>query len=366
MGRAYAAAGVDYAKIAAFKRAMVELCEHTREFPLRRRVEVSATGSLEYLDAGFIPHRWRVVSEGLGTKSWIAEWMYKETGDPRYFAGIGIDAAMMAVVDLLRYGALPVGYTDVISAGESEWFADEARRDVIRESFYEACRMAGMAMLGGESEPLRYLVKPTPPLTRAPVFSGAAIGLIAPAENEIRPDRLVPGAQILGVPSSGVHANGLSLVVEKGLTLPDKFLTPLPTGRLLGEEALIPTRSYVALVEKLLETKCEILSIVPATGGGITKIALQGKPYTYRITRWVEVPYLFEFLNHHGVPYHEGLKIFNWGIGLYLLVPEDAVSRVIATGKIAGYELYHLGWVEKGERKVIFEPEGIELSPPGT
>jgi len=139
----------------------------------------------------------------------------------------------------------------------------------------------------------------------------------------------------------------------------------LSNNRTLGEEALIPTRSYVALVEALLEAKIDIHALLPGTGDGVGKIAFDKRPFTYRIFRWVEVPLLFQFMRELGVSLEDCLKTFNWGIGFYIFIPEKEVEKVLKIGQEVGYELYELGRVEEGERQVIFEPEGITLPPPG-
>lgn len=361
----YARAGVDYTKIEPFKQTMDEIRKRTLTFPNRRGVYINEEAGDVFEYRG--PHRpfWRQIQEGLGNKNWIAEWLYQETGNPHYFDGIGIDAAMMAVVDVLKRGALPVTYADEVAAGDSDWFKDEARSKVLAESYYRACGICSMALIAGESPALRYLVKAELPVKSAPVLSGSVIGIIAPPERLITGQKLGPGDHIIGATSSGLHANGISLVIKRALMLPEKFFTKLPNGNTLGEEALIPTRSYVALVEALLERAVIIHTLLPGTGDGVGKIAFDKRPFTYRIQRWVEIPPLFQFMRELGVKLEDCLKTFNWGIGFYIFVPEEEVEKVLETGKQVGYELYDLGQVEEGKRCVIFEPEKITLPPPG-
>ncbi len=366
MPREYAQAGVDYTKIEPFKRAMQEIGKRTLNFPNRRDVYIDAEAGDVFEYRG--PHKplWYMIQEGLGNKNWIAEWMYQHAGTGRtYYEGIGIDTALMAVVDVLRRGALPVAYTDEVAAGDSEWFKDESRAQTLAESFYQACEMCGMALLGGESPALRYLIKAELPVKSAPSLSGSVTGIIAPPERLITGRKLQVGDHIIGVTSSGLHANGISLVIKRALTLKDQFLHLLPNGRTLGEEALIPTRPYVALVEALLEAEINIHALLPGTGDGVGKIAFDKRPLTYRIRRWVKVPLLFQFMRELGVTLEDCLKTFNWGIGFYIFVPEEEVEQVLKTGQKAGYELCDLGEVEEGERCVVFEPERITLPPPG-
>ncbi len=363
-----AQAGVDYAKIEPFKMAMVRAGKRTLAFPNRRGVyvdaeSVGAHGAVfEY--RGGQPHVWCMTQEGLGNKNWIAEWMYQHAGTGRtYYEGIGIDTALMAANDVICQGALPVVYTDEVAAGDSEWFTDERRSQDLAESFYRACEMCGMALPAGESPALRYLVKAEPPVRSAPSLSGCVTGLIAPPTKMITGEKIAAGDRIIGAPSSGLHANGISLVIKRGLALKDQFLTLLANGKTLGEEALIPTRSYVGLVEALQEKGIEIHSLLGGTGGGISKIAYAKKPFTYRVKRWVEeIPPLFLFMRQAGVSLEDCVTTFNWGIGFYIYVPENEVERTLQTGRAAGYDLLELGQVEPGERRVIFEPEKLTLA----
>lgn len=363
----YARAGVDYRLIEPFKRAMQEMGKKALSFPDRRGVfaDSAAHGAI-FAYSGSAPHLWCTVQEGLGNKTWIAEWMYQHAGTGRtYYEGIGIDDMLMAANDCVAQGALPVVYADEVAAGDSEWFNDELRTQVLAASFYRGCEMCGCALPAGESPSLRYLIKSELPVKSAPSLSGSMTGIIVPTTRLIRGDRLQAGDRIIGVPSSGLHANGISLVIKRAVTLKDCFLHLVPNGQTLGEEALIPTRSYVALVEALLEAKLDLHALLPGTGDGVGKIAFDKRPFSYRIQRWVEVPPLFQFMREIGVSLEDCLKTFNWGIGFYIFAPEREAKKVLEVGKASGYDLYDLGQVEEGPRQVIFEPEKIILPPPG-
>jgi phosphoribosylformylglycinamidine cyclo-ligase len=367
-GSEYARAGVDYTKIEPFKMAMVDIGRRTLAFPNRRGVFIEADSlgahGVVYRYRGGEAHSWCMTQEGLGNKNWIAEWMYQHAGTGRtYYEGIGIDTALMAANDVICQGALPVIFTDEVAAGDSDWFNDEKRSRDLAESFFKACEMCGMALPAGESPALRYLIKAEPPVRSAPSLSGCVTGIIAPLDRMVTGDKLAAGDRILGAPSSGLHANGVSLVIKRALELKDAFLHVLPNGRSLGEEALIPTRSYVALVEALQKSDIGIHGLLNGTGGGISKIAYAKKPFTYRVERWVEdIPPLFEFMRGIGVGLEDCLTTFNWGIGFYVFVPEAEVGRALDAGRKAGYDLLDLGGIEDGPRRVIFEPEGLTLA----
>jgi phosphoribosylformylglycinamidine cyclo-ligase len=368
---AYAKAGVDYTKIEPFKDKMIAAAKRTVGFPEERQVFIN-TGVLHshggiFRYEGNQKHAWCNTMEGLGNKNWIAEWMYKfdETGNPRY-RGIGIDTAMMAVNDCIAQGALPVAYVDEVAAGDSEWFADTKRAEDLAQGFYEACAMSGMALVAGESPALKYLVRAEAPVKSAPSLSGCVTGIIAPLGNLIDGSKLTTGDRIIGITSSGVHANGISLVIKRAMELPMKFLAKLPNGHTLGEEALKPTRCYVRLIEALLEDKVDIHALLPGTGSGIAKVAFDHRPHTYRIHSWPEVPMLFRFMQELGIPDKDCVTTFNWGVGYYIFAPASAVDRILSIARTNGYEALEVGRVEDGERKTIFGPmNDLILPPPG-
>lgn len=368
---AYSMAGVDYSLIDPFKRLMVETGKKTLNFPNRRDVFLnedlmhSHGAVFEY--NGQCKHMWCQTQEGLGNKNWIAEWVYANDGTGRsYYDLIAQDAALMIVNDLIAQGAMPVVYTDEVAAGNSEWFEDVVRATDLARGIYNICEKVGMALGAGESPSLKYLIRAANPVKSAPSLSGCITGIIAPKDRLITGKNLQVGDAILGVESSGIHANGISLLIKKTMQLSSQFLTKLPNGNSLGDEALIPTMSYVDLVEALWKADVDVHAFLPGTGGGIAKIAYDKRPFTYRIHTWTKnIPQLFLFMQELGVSLIDCLETFNWGIGYYMFVPKKEVANVIEIGNVHNYKLYELGQVQEGERKVVFEPEGITLPPPG-
>ena len=366
---AYARAGVDYTKMEPFKMAMIEAGKKTLSFPNKRGVYINedathAHGAVfEY--RGSEPHIWCKTQEDLGNKNWIAEWMYEKTGKS-YYENIAIDTALIVVNDVIAQGALPVVFTDQLEASSSAWYADEKRANDLASGFLKICEEVGMALPAGESASVSYIVNPKPPVKEIATLSGSVTGIVAPAKRLITGKKLSAGDVIIGASSSGLHANGISLVIQKALELPEQFLTKLPNGRTLGEEALIPTRSYVALVEALLLSDVDVHAFLPATGDGVGKIAFDKRPFTYRIRNWPNVPELFRYYDDElNVSSQDCLKTFNWGVGYYIFAPQAEAERIAKIGSDAGYEMTILGVVEKGERQVIFEPASVILSPPG-
>ena len=368
---ANAKAGVDYSVMEPFKQAMISAGKRTLTFPNKRDVYINSDvlhahgGVFEY--RGTESHMWCNTQEGLGNKNWIAEWMYQNEGIGKtYYDQIAQDVVLMMANDVIAQGAMPVVFTDEVAVGDANWYADEKRANDLGNGFVKICEEIGAALPAGESPALKYLLKSEPPVKSAPSLSGCVTGIIAPKENLITGKELAVGDHILGAPSSGLHSNGISVVIQKALELPEQFLTKLPNGNTLGAEALIPTLSYVALVEALLTGGVKPHALLPGTGDGVGKLAYDKRPFTYRIHSWVEVPPFFQYFRDVvGLPLKDCLKTFNWGIGYYVFVGADQVDEALRLGKAAGYDLVDIGVVEEGTREVIFEPENITLPPPG-
>lgn len=377
---AYAEAGVDYTKIQPFKDEMIKVAKTTSHLPEKRRVFVIPNahahgGTWEY--RGKEPALFCNTTEGLGNKNWVAEWMYQQTGRS-YYSWIGQCTARMATNDVIAQGALPVIYTDEVAAGDSDWFNDAVRATDFARGLRQACLTAGMALVAGESPALKYLVNARPPVKSAPSLSGTVTGIIAPKHRLVTGEKLAPGDHIIGIGSSGPHANGFSLMIEEALKLPDQFLTRLPSGKILGEGMLQPTKCYVQAIEWLLEKRVEIHALLPGTGDGVAKLAFDKRQLTYDITFWPDVPELFKFFQERlGLrrdvenPLKECLKTFNWGVGYYVFVPGHEVERSLEILDNIGYHAWHLGQVKEGKRGTYYNPlqsspsSYVWLDPPG-
>jgi len=366
----YAKSGVDYSLMEPFKMAMIEAGKKTLTFPNKRDVfvvkdAIHAHGAV-YEYKGKEKHPiWCKTQEDLGTKNWIAEWMYMKTGKS-YYEHIAIDVALIVVNDVIAQGAMPVIFTDQVESGDPTWYGDKKRAQDFANGFVKICREVGMALPAGESATLKYIIKSEPPVKMAPSLSGSVTGIIAPRNRLITGKKLKAGDRIIGVTSSGLHANGVSLVIKKGLELKEQFLTKISKGLTFGEAALTPSRSYVKLIERLLEEEVDVHCLLPGTGDGVGKIAFDKRPFTYRIESWLTVPPLFRYFNEQlEIALEDCLKTFNWGVGYYIFASEDEVAKILKIGKDKGYELVDIGIVEEGERQVIFEPGKIILTPPG-
>jgi len=378
----YALAGVDYDKMQPFKDLMDEIFRATDTFPNRYgvyviRAEQSHGAHFDYMGPHQTDFRLSMTSEGLGNKNWVSERLRLQLGPEcqnTYYHHIGEETVLMAVNDVITCGAQPVCYTFMVEAGDSDWYTDLERARDLANGMVELCERIGMAIPAGESASLKYLVRAAEPVKSAPTFSGCAIGITAPKSRFVGGENLQAGDVILGARSSGMHSNGISLVIVRGESLPDKFLTKLDDGLTFGEHVLKPTMCYVGLVQGLLDEGIEIHSFLPGTGDGVAKLAFDKRPFTYRVFNWLEedkIPLLFRFMLEIGVDPYDILTTFNCGIGYYVFVPRSEVNRAIAAAGKHNYKLMEIGQVERGERCTYIDTQflgaepGLVLPPPG-
>ncbi|MBX4205209.1 MAG: hypothetical protein KW788_03445 [Candidatus Doudnabacteria bacterium] len=357
MSKEYAAAGVDPSLIKPFKQLMRNVTERTRTFPQRRGVYVDTEGCYNY--TGNQAHKWKQVTEGLGNKIEIAEIVYRTTGVAK-FDSSALDTMRMAFNDAAAQGAMPVTYTDEVAPANSPWFNDSIRAKSMAEGFYQGCEHDDVALVGGESPALRFLVIDNP------VMSGCVVGLITPISRQIKNSEVVPGLVMVGVGANGLHSNGTSLVLDRGPKLsPDGLLSRMPNGEIFADAILRPTPSYVRLVERIQDAGITIVGIVPGTGGGVAKLMdAIPKEMTFRIRRWMGVPYVLQFMRERfELGIRSCLTTFNWGVGYYLFVrPEDA-EAVCKIGEDWGHPMAILGETVEGPMQVDFQPEKEVFTP---
>jgi phosphoribosylformylglycinamidine cyclo-ligase len=375
-----ALAGVDYNKMKGFKEAMQQVSARTKHLCEERNVQVlpaiNAHGA-GYRYTGRKSHMWVITKEGLGNKAWIAM-LLNQIGleDPTgrfHFGGLGIDTFLMGANDNAAHGAMPVILTDEVSCGSDDFFSTPQAK-ALAASYEHACYMAGCSLVQGESPAYKYLMKAEPPVQYAPSMSVAVVGLCAPAKRYITAKKLRPGDVMIGFTSSGLHANGISPVIRRVMPLPDNFLTKL-NGWTVGQEALIPTRSYLGLVDAFAENGIDVHAHLPITGDGIGKIGSDER-FSYTVHTWLQdsrIPPLFRFMLEIGMTREGIAETFNCGIGWVTFVPKSQVQKAMdialttkIDGEEAAYEPIEIGYVNGGSATgTIFSPWGLALPPPG-
>ncbi|MBS1212312.1 MAG: phosphoribosylaminoimidazole synthetase [Proteobacteria bacterium] len=261
-------------------------------------------------------------TDGVGTKLKLAI----ETGR---HAGVGIDLVAMCVNDIVVQGAEPLFFLDYYATGKLEV---EAAAAVI-EGIGRGCELAGCALVGGETAEM-------PGMYAGGDYdlAGFCVGIVE-KDRILDGSRVKPGDVLIGLPSSGPHSNGYSLI-RKVLERSGARLDQDLDGRPLGECLLEPTRIYVkALLNLLAEVQVHALAHI--TGGGFTenlpRVLGEDTAAVIDLDAW-ELPAIFRWLQESGgIAQDEMLRTFNCGIGMIVCVdPADqtaTLQRLRASGE---------------------------------
>ena len=273
-------------------------------------------------------------TDGVGTKLRLAIQLNQHDT-------VGIDLVAMCVNDLVVTGAEPLFFLDYYATGKLE--PDAAAR-VIR-GIAEGCRLAGAALSGGETAEM-------PGMYHGSDYdlAGFCVGIVE-KDRIIDGQRVQPGDALIGVASSGCHANGYSLV-RKIVEVSGADLSAPFDGRRLGEVLLEPTRIYVKAVLGLA-TRVDVRAVAHITGGGIPgnlpRVLPDNTHARIESSAWRR-PAVFDWLQQAGgVSTAEMYRTFNCGIGMILCVPQQDVSATLASLSEHGEEAFVLGAVQAGD-----------------
>ena len=276
-------------------------------------------------------------TDGVGSKVQIAQMI--DTHDT-----IGEDCVAMCVNDVLCQGAKPLFFLDYIATGK---LVPEKMADIVK-GVASGCKKAGCALIGGETAEMPGIYK-----ENDYDLAGFSVAIVD-KQKMITGEKVQIGDVILGLPSSGVHSNGYSLVRKIIFDVMKMSLEDYVDefGRTLGEELLVPTRIYVETVYPLIE-KYDIHSISHITGGGVyenlPRVLREGLRAKVDYTG-VETPTVFKKLQEWGnIKTEEMYGTFNMGVGMILVVASDDAEAIIAELKSKDEVVYELGTIVEGE-----------------
>ena len=205
----YRTSGVDYSKMDPFKRAAQAIASETSIHLKKRGMKEveSSRGESAYVWERRDEYMSMVV-EGLGTKNLIADAMYVANSISKnsrtYYDAVAQDTFAMIVNDLISVGGTPEVVAQYVGVGNSNWFDDKKRSQDFLRGWKSACDIAGVAWGGGETPTLSGIN-----ISGTVDLAGAAVGSIKPKSNLILGQDLKEGDIMIGVESSGIHANGL-------------------------------------------------------------------------------------------------------------------------------------------------------------
>ncbi|WP_036286994.1 phosphoribosylformylglycinamidine cyclo-ligase [Methylosinus sp. PW1] len=288
--------------------------------------EIGGFGGLFDLKAaGFTDPVLVAANDGVGTKIKIAI----ESG---LHGTIGVDLVAMCVNDLVVQGAEPLFFLDYYASGKLEPDAAAA----VVSGIAAGCVEAGCALLGGETAEMPGL------------YSKGDYDLAGFAVGAAERSRLLPRAEVregdllFGLPSSGAHSNGFSLirriVAESGLAWDAP--APFAAGRTLAEALLTPTRLYVKPLLAALKRSEKILALAHITGGGfpdnLPRVLPKGLGAALDLGAFRPPPVFSWLALTGGVAEAEMLRTFNCGIGMVVVVAEDGATEAVTALREAG------------------------------
>lgn len=282
-------------------------------------------------------------TDGVGTKLRLAFMLDKHDT-------IGQDAVAMCVNDILVQGAEPLFFLDYLAVGK----LDPEQVASVVKGVANACKESGCALIGGETAEMSGFY----PVGEYDI-AGFAVG-VAEKSQLITSDRVKEGDVLLGLPSSGVHSNGYSLVRKivfdhKGFK-GDEYIAEL--GKTIGEELLTPTRLYPKTCLPLINN-FDIHGMVHITGGGFYDNIPRALPENMAVeidsSVW-QMPTIFKLLQEWGnVDWKEMYRTFNMGIGMIIMTSAEEAEKIKAHLQAANETVYEIGKVVKGYHKVTIK-----------
>lgn len=267
-------------------------------------------------------------TDGVGTKLDIAFRLKK-------YDTVGIDCTAMCVNDILCHGAKPVFFLDYLACGRLD---AEVAADLVK-GVSDGCLQAGCALIGGETAEMPGFYK-----EGEYDIAGFAVGVVD-KEDIIDGSKIKDGDTLIGIPSSGPHSNGYSLIRKLVPDLDVEF-----EGKKIGEVLLIPTKIYVKTILEVMK-KVEIRGMAHVTGGGFYEnIPRMFKgPFTAVIDKEsYPVPEIFKYLMAQGVEEKQMYNTFNMGIGFVLCVDPADVENTLKAIEETGEKAYIIGYAQAG------------------
>ncbi|MDD5799586.1 MAG: phosphoribosylformylglycinamidine cyclo-ligase [Coriobacteriales bacterium] len=289
-------------------------------------------------------------TDGVGTKLAIAQLLDRHDT-------VGQDLVAMCVDDVVPIGAEPLFFLDYIAIGKLK--AEHVAQIV--QGIADGCRMSGCALVGGEMAEHPGVMKPDDY-----DLAGFVVGVVD-RPKMIGPHLVHAGDVVLGLPSSGIHSNGYSLVRKvaiEGKTV-EQLNQPLPElgGESLADAVMRPTTIYAGKLMAALRAGAPIEAMAHITGGGITENLNRALPanvdaVVYRGgadgPAWDIPPVITYCVKAAGLTPDEAYKTFNMGVGMSIICARKDQDEVVAKLREQGLEPFVMGECVEGAGKVTY------------
>ncbi|HEX2052015.1 MAG TPA: phosphoribosylformylglycinamidine cyclo-ligase [Actinomycetota bacterium] len=291
-----------------------------------------------------------ISTDGVGSKTIVASALER-------YDTIGFDCVAMNVNDVVCVGARPVAMVDYLGVHTLD-----ARRtaDVLR-GLAAAAHDARIAIPGGELAQLPEVIGANGD-ERAFDLVGACVGVVHP-RRVLTGAAVTPGDALVGLESSGIHSNGLTLarrvLLGSGAFRLDERVAEL--GGTVGDALLEPTRIYVRAVVDLLDAGADVRGLVHVTGDGFANLCRLDAPVGFDVDELPPAPPVFELVRRTGgIDDAEMYRVFNMGVGFVVVVPAPDADAVVARLAATGYRARRIGTVTDDRRgEVAIRPAGV-------
>lgn len=289
-------------------------------------------------------------TDGVGTKLAIAQLLNRHNT-------VGEDLVAMCVDDIVPMGAEPLFFLDYVAVGKLK---AEAVAEIVG-GIAEGCRKSGCALVGGEMAEHPGVMNPDDY-----DLAGFVVGVVDKPKI-LGPEKVSEGDVILGLPSSGIHSNGYSLV--RKVAIEDKTVEELNQpleeldGESLADAVLRPTTIYAGGLLAALRAGAPIKAMAHITGGGITENLNRALPshLDAEVDRggeagpaWSIPPVISYVSNVANLSLDEQYRTFNMGVGMALIVDMDDVDDVAEALSEQGFEPFVMGQIIPGTGKVVY------------
>jgi phosphoribosylformylglycinamidine cyclo-ligase len=282
-----------------------------------------------------------ICTDGVGSKSIIAQMMSR-------YDTIGIDCVAMNVNDVICVGATPISMVDYIAIEN----ADAEMLGAIAIGLAEGAKQAGISISGGEISQLKDVIHGFD-------LIGMAVGLV-PLDRIVTGRDVMPGDVIIGLESSGIHSNGLTLArrvfFENAKLSVDHVLPEL--GVALGEELLRPTLIYVREVLDIIDNVRRTKALINITGDGLLNLPRVDAKVGFQIDNLPPTPQVFRLIQQYGaVGSAEMFAVFNMGIGFCVVVAAQDRDAVLSILRRHGRRAQIIGRVIEDDTKGVYLPQ---------
>jgi phosphoribosylformylglycinamidine cyclo-ligase len=291
-----------------------------------------------------------ISTDGVGTKLLVAQLLGR-------YDTVGIDCIAMNANDVLCVGAEPIAIVDYVAvqALKPELLTELAK------GLRDGAAQARVAIPGGEIAQVREMIRGEKEDTGFDLVA-TCVGLV-PTDRVVVGANVEPGDIVVGLRSSGIHSNGLTLARDvlfrrAGLS-PFQVVAPLTRG--IGEELLIPTRIYVAPALAMLD-QLQVKALIHVTSDGLLNLLRIDADVGFAIDYLPDPPPIFRVIQNFGqISDAEMYAVFNMGVGFCVVVPPEEADRAVAIAGQHGVEAFVLGRaVAEPKRTVRLLPVKLE------